>query len=125
MVESALLGTPPKTEADYFIARAMLLVVRRPKGAKTLDPAKGATLPPFRPPPSQYRYETNGPRFIAGMSVCIAVMVAVTGTRLMLRYFRSSLRWGADDWLIIVAVVCIPCALRTAQRSALRKALPL
>lgn len=101
MTISALIGQPPKTEDDYWIVRSLLLVA----GLNNVDPKLGAKIPPARPPPDRYHFETRGPGIIAGMSVCIVIMVSVTVARLLLRWFKGSVRFGADDWLIIPGAV--------------------
>jgi hypothetical protein len=100
MTGSAFFQQPPKTEDDYWIARSLLL----PTGLK-LDPKKGIKLGPPRPPPDLYHFETKGPGVIAGSTVCIVIMVSITFTRLLLRWFKASVRFGADDWLIIPGLV--------------------
>lgn len=44
---------------------------------------------------------------MAAMCVAIVLIFLITVTRLSLRYFRSDLNWGWDDWLIVPAAVCI------------------
>jgi hypothetical protein len=100
---SALLGHPPNTQDDYWIARGMLRLF----GLFKADPHKGVMVLP-RPPPSRYHLESNGPGIIAGASVSIAIMIAITGTRLAIRYFKRRLIWGWDDWFIIPGVVGNP-----------------
>lgn len=101
MVVSALIGQPPLTPDDYLIVRGLLLSARR----VNVDPAKGLHLPPFRPPPDQYHFQTRGPAVIAVCSVLMVVMVSATVGRLLVRYFKKGLRPGLDDWLIIPALV--------------------
>lgn len=101
MAGSAFVGQPTNTEEDYWIARAILLAL----GMVKLDAHKGVGIILHRPPPGQYHFETRGPGIIAGASVSIAIMIAITGTRLGLRYFKKRLIWGWDDWLIIPGAV--------------------
>ncbi|KAF7508622.1 hypothetical protein GJ744_009014 [Endocarpon pusillum] len=103
MPESALIGTPPATESDYWIVRSFLLSAGIP--AENVDPSQGASFPPFRPPPDQYVFETRGPEMITGASIAIGTMLFFTITRILLRSFKSGLRWGADDYLIIPGVI--------------------
>jgi hypothetical protein len=95
---SALIGTPPQTEKDYYIVKYLLTAF----GAKT-DPLLGAIIPPLRP--DNYVYETRQPFIIAGMSVSIAIMILVTGTRLFTRLYVKGLQFGLDDLTIIPAAV--------------------
>lgn len=101
MASSALFGQPPNTEDDYWIARGILCAL----GLFKLDAHKGVGIFPHRPPPDRYHYETKGPGIIAGVSVSMAIMIAITGARLGLWYFKKRLIWGWDDWLIIPGVV--------------------
>ena len=98
---SALVGQPPITDDDYWVVRGLLISI----GLTDVSPKAGAQIPPARPPPDRYHYETKGPGIIAGMVVCIVVMTAVTGARLMVRLRKRELRFGPDDWLIIPALV--------------------
>ena len=126
MTGSALFGQPPNTESDYWIVRSIL----HSAGLNNVDPERGAKIPPPRPSPAQYHFETKGPGIIAGMSVSIVIMVAITGSRLLLRLFKTGLRWGSDDWLIIPGVVrysilsWMIVADRTPSRQALAIAWP-
>jgi hypothetical protein len=103
MPGSALIGTPPATESDYWIVRSFQLAAGIP--AENVDPSQGAVFPPFRPPPDQYVFETRGPEMITGASVAIGVMLFFTITRVLLRSSKTGLQWGADDYLIIPGVV--------------------
>lgn len=100
---SALLGQPPATPDDYWIARSLLLSA----GLTNVDPSQGAKIRLSRPPPHQYRFETRAPSIIAGSAVSIVIMVVITVTRLLIRCFDGGVQFGADDWLIIPGVVCI------------------
>lgn len=104
MTISAFVNTPPETEADFWIVRSILLAV----GLQDVDPSKGTKIPPFRPSPDQYQFESRGPNIVAGAAVGIGIMVLFTGSRLLLRYLKSGLQWGWDDWFIIPGVVRSP-----------------
>jgi len=101
MVVSALIGQPPLTPDDYFIVRGLLLNA----GLVNVDPGKGLHLPPFRPPPNQYHFQTRGPAILAVCSVLIVVMLSATVGRLLVRHFKKGPSPGLDDWLIIPALV--------------------
>lgn len=62
-------------------------------------------IPPRRPPPDEYHFQTRGPAVIAVCSVAMAVMIFVTVARLMVRKLRKDLKFGLDDWLIMPAMV--------------------
>lgn len=109
---SALVGMPPNNQDDYWIVRANLFAA----GLTKLDPAKGAKIPPPRPPPDQYVFESKATEVIACSAVCVAIMLIVTISRLMLRRFKTRLRWGADDWFIIPGLVCVPLPLRATDK---------
>ncbi len=103
MPDSALIGMPPATEADYWIVRSFQIAAGIP--AENVNASKGAVFPPFRPPPDQYVFETRGPEVITGASVAIGVMIFFTITRLLLRSFKRGVQRGADDVFIIPGVV--------------------
>ena len=109
---SALIGQPPLTDDDYWIVRGMLLVA----GLENVDPHEGAKLPPARPPPDVYHFETRGPAILAGCAVSIALMLLFTGTRLVVRCTERSLHFGRDDWFIIPA--CVGSVIRALEKVA-------
>ncbi|KAK7534212.1 uncharacterized protein J3D65DRAFT_477270 [Phyllosticta citribraziliensis] len=96
---SAFINDPPNTETDYWVAKALL----QSAGLYDVDPKKGAHLAPKRP--DGYVFETKGPRIVAGLAVCIAIMIIVTGLRLFLRYHVRRLKWGIDDTLMVPGLV--------------------
>ncbi|OJD40604.1 uncharacterized protein BKCO1_1000445 [Diplodia corticola] len=98
--ESALIGSPPATDNDYWIVKGMLRAVHLDG---KLDADKGFSLLPKRP--DSYQYEEKRASIIAAMSVCIFVMVSVTVARLAVRLFRTGVRWGADDWMLIPGAI--------------------
>ena len=102
---SALIGQPPLTDDDYWIVRGLLLAA----GLTDVHPEKGAKIPPPRPPPDVYHFETKGPAIIAGCSVSIALMMLFTVTRLVVRCTERRLHFGNDDWFIIPACVSLMC----------------
>lgn len=96
---SAFIGQPPNNQEDYYIVQGIF----RRFGLEGLDPAKGAQLPPARPPNAHY--ESRGPGIIAANSVCIVLIILITGSRLLVRALYRGLRWGWDDWAIMLAAV--------------------
>ncbi|KAL9007933.1 MAG: hypothetical protein Q9173_006892 [Seirophora scorigena] len=101
MVQSAFIGQPQMTEDDRWIIKGALMAA----GLVKADPSKGLKLPPARPPPDQYRFETRGPAIIAVSSVVIVIMFLVTVAGLLVRKFRHELQFGLDDWLMVPALI--------------------
>jgi hypothetical protein len=99
MVQSALVGQPPVTEEDYWIATYMMHTMGNFKGNASL----GFKTSPARPHPIYF--ETRRPGIIVGLSICIVFMAVVTGLRLYLRFFTPRLKAGLDDMLIIPGAV--------------------
>ena len=111
---SALVGQPPATDEDYWIVRgldllvATLLEIKQPGSSAALPPIQpemGALIPPPRPPPELYRFETRGPQYVAGAVVGIVIALLITGVRLAIRIRNVKLYFGADDCFIILGVV--------------------
>ena len=102
MVKSALIGQPPLTQDDYWIIKGNLLT----SGFLKADPTKGLQIPPFRPPPSEYVFETRGQAIMAVPAVGLIVIFIVTVARLLVRKLKKDLEFGLDDWLIVLALVC-------------------
>ncbi|KAI4189306.1 MAG: hypothetical protein LQ348_003815 [Seirophora lacunosa] len=101
MVQSAFIGQPPLAEDDRWIVKGALMAA----GLVTADPSEGLKLPPARPSPDQYRFETRGPAIIAVSSVVIVIMFLVTVARLLARKFRKELKFRLDDWLMVPALI--------------------
>lgn len=101
MVRSALVGQPPATDEDLWIVKGNLLLT----GLTKLDPHKGLMIPPFRPPPDKYHFQTRQPAIIAVSSVLIVVMLVITVARLLLRRLKKEMKFGPDDWLMIPALI--------------------
>lgn len=104
MTRSALVGMPPATDHDYWIAMYMI----NSFGLHQKNASQGFAVFPPRPVPSKYHFETKRPGIIAGLSVCIFIMVSITGVRLYARLFTKRLKAGLDDGLIVPGVVCFP-----------------
>ncbi|KAL8977827.1 MAG: hypothetical protein Q9205_006454 [Flavoplaca limonia] len=99
MAPSALIGQPAANEEDYWIAKALLQSL----GMVGADPWKGVPLPPQRPPPELYRFESRASSAATAYSVSMAFMIIITLTRLGLRIFSKRMRWGLDDTMMIFA----------------------
>lgn len=98
---SALIGQPPNNELDYIIVKGIF----RRLGIKGHDPSEGAHIPPFRP--ANYQHETRAPGIIAANCVCIVLALLFTGSRVLIRALYRGLRWGWDDWFIILGTVSV------------------
>lgn len=95
------INTPPGTEFERRIVKGMLVY----SGLNSSDAkvAAGVTMSPKMP--ADYEFETKGPAIIAGLSVCIAAIVGITGLRLALRAFHPRLKWGLDDTLMVPGLI--------------------
>ncbi|KAI9838415.1 MAG: hypothetical protein M1837_002498 [Sclerophora amabilis] len=98
---SALYGTPPNTEKDYWVAKALLTQAGKVKA----DASLGAILPPFRP--EDYVYHSRGPALKGLLASMISIVIIITGARLMMRRLSARMKFGADDWMIIPAAVFV------------------
>lgn len=99
MAGSATFNTPPATQEDHWIVKAILLK----SGLISADPSDGIHMSPARPQP--YHYKTKGSGIIAGNVISIAIMLAATVTRLYLRWNTPHLKWGMDDILMVPALL--------------------
>ena len=106
MTGSAIIGQPPSNQDDFDIIRGLLRVMGIPDDL--VDPAKGLPLPVKRPTDDHYpdSYPNQGPRIVAAMCVAILLVLAITGARVALRFFRRDLHWGWEDIVILPAAVC-------------------
>lgn len=94
---SAYLGQPLNTDEDFLIIKGFAIKRNVP-----LDPSKGLLLPPsLLSDPTQNR----GPEISAGLGVILAVVVLATGARLLIRALHRGLKWGWDDWFILLGSV--------------------
>jgi hypothetical protein len=98
---SAPIGSPPATSKEYYIATFILLAF----GGENTAPLLGAFIPPARP--SDYIFETKGPKIIASMSIVIAVIFIVTGLRLAVCLLQGRLVVDWDDVFIVPGVVSL------------------
>lgn len=95
---SALIGQPPNTTDDYYIAKYLLMSFDL-----DTDPALGVVIAPVRP--VDYVYESRETRIMVSMSIATVTMVVITGLRLGVRAFRTKLMLGWDDVVIIPGVL--------------------
>jgi len=97
---SAPFGQPPNTEDDYFVIKGLF----RMYGLQSIDPHAGFVLA-LQPPPG-YVFESQVSSIVAGMIFVTLAMIVPTTTRLVLRGRKASvLRFGLDDWTILLAMV--------------------
>lgn len=96
MSGSALLGHPPNTEDDQWIVRGFYRVSGIPDAAWN----KTSIIPVMELPNAPHNSRETG--LIVSSAVIITLATLITGTRLSLRLFRKDLRWGLDDWAIIL-----------------------
>ena len=85
--DSAFYGDPPLTQHDANIMVGLF----------------GSTKPPHKVPITEPG--DRGPGMIIGLSFAIGIIFIVTVGRLMTRAFRKGQVFGADDWVIIPAMV--------------------
>lgn len=99
MSHSAFLGQPPATRDDFYIIKGMY----RAAYAFNKDPSKGYLFVPRKP--ADYEYNDKQASIIVGMAVAIFIMLSTTVLRLVLRQFKTGVRWGTDDWILIPGAV--------------------
>jgi hypothetical protein len=100
MSTSAFLGQPPANQDDFYTIKGMY----RAAYAFNKDASKGYLFVPKRP--ENYGYNDKQAAIIVGMVMAIVIMLSTTVLRLALRQFKTGVRWGADDWILIPGVVC-------------------
>ena len=98
---SALFRYRPNNQDDYFIIKGF--TTQSGLLDSEIHPEKGI---PFHEPPHASDDE-RGTGLGAAMGVAMVLIFIITTTRLSLRYFRSDLKWGWDDWMMIPAAVCL------------------
>ena len=87
--DSALWGEPPLTQHDKNIMIGLFGSTKPPKKVPITEPGD------------------RGPGIIIGLSFAIGIIFIVTVARLMTRIFRKGQVFGADDWMIIPAIVSL------------------
>ncbi len=96
MSGSALVGNPPANQNDFYIVRGFYRSYNLP----FMNPEEG--IPVLKAPPGAPHGQNRGPGIIGSYSVLIFLLVVITSTRLALRYFKKNLKWGPDDYAIIL-----------------------
>lgn len=99
MTGSALIGYPPGNQRDWYIIRGFYRAHGFPeKGTPDLG------IPSLKAKPGVPHGQSNGPETIAANTIFIILLTLITSARLSLRYFRHDLRWGPDDYAIVVGL---------------------
>ncbi|KAH0164812.1 hypothetical protein KCU67_g4982, partial [Aureobasidium melanogenum] len=99
MSRSAFLGQPPASQDDFYIIKGMY----RAAYAFNKDPSKGYLFVPRKP--ADYGYNDKQASIVVGMVVAIVIMLSTTVLRLALRHFKTGVRWGLDDWVLLPGVI--------------------
>ena len=113
MSGSALVGEPPANQNDYYIIKGFYRGYNLP----VMNYSEG--IPLLVAPPGASHGQNRGPGIIGSYSVLIFLLMAITSARLALRYFKKTLKWGPDDYAIILGAsgavtwlaVCIAMAV--------------
>lgn len=96
---SAFLGRTPNSQRDYYIVKGLLRMV----GMKDANPMMGYFL--AARPPLDYEHESRVVGVQIGLVVVVLSIVAPTTVRLLLRARKKQMRFGWDDWTLLVAAV--------------------
>ena len=96
MSGSALVGNPPANQNDFYIIRGFFRGYNLP-----LENAEEG-IPILKAPPGAPHGQNRGPSIIAPYSILLFLLVTITSARLALRYFKKTLKWGPDDYAIIL-----------------------
>ncbi|KAF9874302.1 integral membrane protein [Colletotrichum karsti] len=97
---SAFVGQPPATQHDYYIVKGLFRMI----GMNSANPMMGYFL--SAKPPPDYVHETRLPSVLTGLIFVVLAIVVPTVGRVILRLrIGSSMQFGWDDWIIIVAAL--------------------
>ena len=96
MSQSAFVGNPPNTERDALIIKGWYQFWAFPYPGDEFGIIP-ALKPPNPPHDSRQTYT------VVVCAIAITLTIVITGARLLLRIFMKEMRWGADDWTILVA----------------------
>lgn len=102
MGDSAFVGSPPANAHDKAVIEGFWRNILRHAGPG--GPPHPPVIP-ARKPPGPVPHDNQQRELIAIDTFLIVAIVALTGTRCALRFFRRELRWGLDDWTIIIGAV--------------------
>ncbi|KAL9613015.1 MAG: hypothetical protein Q9167_002405 [Letrouitia subvulpina] len=98
MTGSALLGQPPATQNDYWVIRGSFRIGKIPYTDETIKAGFKWIKIPSNPP-----HDNRTAHIYGAMAVVIVLVTLITWTRIFLRYWKKELRFGSDDWAIILA----------------------
>ena len=96
------MGQPPANHHDYLVIRGTAILYKQYWGK--VIPEKGLKSIP-RPPPDQYKVESNADNIMAVGIVCMLLVIMSTGARVAIRMTYSKLKLGWDDWMMVMATV--------------------
>lgn len=96
---SAFVGQPPNNRRDYYIIKGLLRMV----GMEDANPMMGYVFAARAPP--GYVHETRVPQILTGLVIVMLAMFIPTALRLVLRVREERMRFGSDDWAILIASV--------------------
>ena len=104
---SAFTGQKPASAFDALVIEGFWRLAKS-KDHKLRPSPPGAHPPviPVKKPPNPNN-DSRAWEIYAGMGALIALTILITGTRLLLRLMKKELRWGKDDWAIIVGTAFI------------------
>ncbi|KAG8531763.1 uncharacterized protein KY384_003399 [Bacidia gigantensis] len=107
MTKSALLGQKAASKFDGLVIEGFWRFVHEKdfKMGPSLVPPHPPIIPVMRPPDA--KIEAQQWKTYASMGALIALTVLITGTRLVLRLTKKELRWGLDDWAVIVGALFV------------------
>jgi hypothetical protein len=100
---SAFIGQPPSSQRDYYIVKGLLRTV----GMRDANPMMGYFL--AARPPVDYVHESRVVGVQVGLVVVMLSIALPTTVRLVLRARKEQMRFGWDDWAILVAAVSCAC----------------
>jgi uncharacterized membrane protein YedE/YeeE len=96
---SAFIGRSPSNQRDYYIVKGLLRMV----GMKDANPMMGYFL--AARPPLEYQHESRVFGVQIGLVIVMVLIVLPTAVRLVLRARKEHMRFGWDDWTLLVAAV--------------------
>lgn len=96
---SAYVGRPPRSQRDYYIVKGLLRMV----DMKDANPMMGYFL--AARPPLGYKHESRMVGVQIGLVIVMFSIVVPTTVRLLLRVRKKQMRFGWDDWTILIAAV--------------------
>lgn len=106
MAESALVGSPPATENDFWIARTITRFYNPTGDYSHVDPRNGSVGAPLRP--DGYVYESEQSAIIGSAVFMVVYLILITSFRLVARACVKRLHFGWDDVTIVIGTVGKP-----------------